>query len=157
MYEKISHDLTEDSAVLCAGRLSIREEEAPKLIVDAVEPLGEALKNMTEGEKRMASRRTGAEKPASSPDAAAARGADVKLFLRLHRPQMERLPQMLAGLEAGDVPLYLNLPEENVTLLAPRALWQQDADAARSRLILELGAQNVKIKRTDKAETERSK
>ena len=157
VYEKISHDLTEDSAVLCAGRLSIREEEAPKLIVDAVEPLGEALKNMTEGEKRMASRGTGAEKPASSPDAAAARGADVKLFLRLHRPQMERLPQMLAGLEAGDVPLYLNLPEENVTLLAPRALWQQDADAARSRLILELGAQNVKIKRTDKAETERSK
>ena len=36
-------------------------------------------------------------------------------------------------------------PDEGVTLLAPEEMWLKDAEKGRSRLMLELGADNVKI------------
>ena len=37
--ERVSTELTPDTAVILGGRLSIREEEEPKLLLDTVEPL----------------------------------------------------------------------------------------------------------------------
>ncbi|MBR0319681.1 MAG: DNA polymerase III subunit alpha, partial [Clostridia bacterium] len=45
-YEKIGHEMQQDTVVLCSGRLSVREEEAPKLIVDTIEPLKDAEKSI---------------------------------------------------------------------------------------------------------------
>ena len=39
VYERYGRAIQADEAVLVTGRLSIREEEDPKLLVDAIEPL----------------------------------------------------------------------------------------------------------------------
>ena len=167
-YEKIGNDMVQDSVVLCSGRLTVREEETPKLIVDTVEPLRDAEQSIREAltldrhprekgkrERRAAPAAAKPETPEmpSPPEATSvemdaareARESKVKLFLRLSRSRMEKLPGLLSQVEKGDVPVYLNLPEENVTLLAPRDMWPKDAETARSKLLLLLGADNVKI------------
>ena len=44
VYDRVGHLLTQDAPVLLTGRLSVREEESPKLLLDSVRPLdgGEA-------------------------------------------------------------------------------------------------------------------
>lgn len=39
MLERVSTELMPDTAVVLGGRLSVREEEDPKLLLDTVEPL----------------------------------------------------------------------------------------------------------------------
>ena len=41
VYERVSHLLNQDAPVVMTGKLSIREEEAPKLLLDRVAPLTE--------------------------------------------------------------------------------------------------------------------
>jgi DNA polymerase-3 subunit alpha len=169
-YEKIGHEMQQDTVVLCSGRLSVREEEAPKLIVDTIEPLKDAEKSILEAlemdshsrqkprkkeEKAQAEKQPEKKTPAVNEQkipasvtvssAARAKNAPVKMYLRLSRSRMEKLAQLLSGLETGDVPVYLNIPDEGVTLLAPEEMWLKDAEKGRSRLMLELGADNVKI------------
>ena len=169
-YEKIGHEMQQDTVVLLSGRLSVREEEAPKLIVDTIEPLKDAEKSILEAlemdshprqkprkkeEKAQAEKQPEEKTPAVNEQkipasvtvssAARAKNAPVKMYLRLSRSRMEKLPQLLSGLETGDVPVYLNIPDEGVTLLAPEEMWLKDAEKGRSRLMLELGADNVKI------------
>ena len=45
----------------------------------------------------------------------------------------------------GDVPVYLNLPDEGVTLLAPMSWWCNDADDAKANLLGCLPAENMKV------------
>ena len=40
VYDRVGHLLTQDAPVLLTGRLSVREEESPKLLLDSVRPLG---------------------------------------------------------------------------------------------------------------------
>ena len=40
VYDRVGHLLSQDAAVLLTGRLSVREEESPKLLLDSVRPLG---------------------------------------------------------------------------------------------------------------------
>ena len=40
VYDRVGHLLNQDAAVLLTGRLSVREEESPKLLLDSVRPLG---------------------------------------------------------------------------------------------------------------------
>ena len=39
VYDRVGHLLTQDAPVLLTGRLSVREEESPKLLLDSVRPL----------------------------------------------------------------------------------------------------------------------
>ena len=45
----------------------------------------------------------------------------------------------------GNIPVYINLPEENITLLCPRPLWVQDAQDARATLLSEIPEENIKV------------
>ena len=42
VYDRVGHLLSQDAAVLLTGRLSVREEESPKLLLDSVRPLAAA-------------------------------------------------------------------------------------------------------------------
>ncbi len=137
VYERYQGMMAADDLVVLCGKLSIREEEAPKLLVDRVIPLEEW-------------KQPAAKVPAQRPqppltDAQAAQQARRKLFIQLKRDAMDRVTTLLS-LHPGSVPVYLHLPEEKITLLAPRLSWCDGTEACIQRLSAVLGADNVKMK-----------
>ena len=152
VYERYQGMMAVDDLVVLHGRLSIREEEAPKLLVEKLIPLeawhpeesapaapmGQSTARPVPPPKRHAS-----EAPKLT-DAQAAAKAPRKLYLRLNRPQMDAASSTLS-LYPGAVPVYLHLPAEKMTLLAPRTGWCDASDGCLNRLNALLGAENVKL------------
>ncbi len=104
VYERVSHLLIEDTAVLMTGKLSVREEESPKLLLDSVVPLRGAL-----------------SQPAPAP-ARAVRTEGRKLYLKLTAPQREGVLDILRQ-TPGDIRVMLYMQDEGKTYLAPREYW----------------------------------
>ena len=128
IYERYGRALAPDQAVLVTGRLSVRDDEDTKLLADVVEPLGESI-----------------PKPVDMrTDAQIAKDAKTKLYLRMRRDQMPRIQAMLAK-TPGSVPVYINLPEEGITLLCPRNLWVKDANLTKTSLLFDLDEQDMKV------------
>ena len=114
IYEKYQPLLQEDAAVVISGKISVREEEAPKLLAERVTRMEEWAAQPRRRSRTPARRRT-----APKTDAQLAARAEKKLFLRLERKDMDRASALLA-LEAGDIPVYLHIPSEKITLLCPK-------------------------------------
>lgn len=152
VYERYQGMMAVDDLVVLHGRLSIREEEAPKLLVEKLIPLeawhpeesapavpmGQSTARPVPPPKRHAS-----EAPKLT-DAQAAAKAPRKLYLRLNRLQMDAASSALS-LYPGSVPVYLHLPAEKMTLLAPKTGWCDASDGCLNRLNALLGAENVKL------------
>lgn len=152
VYERYQGMMAVDDLVVLHGRLSIREEEAPKLLVEKLIPLeawhpeesapaapmGKSTARPVPPPKRHTS-----EAPKLT-DAQAAAKAPRKLYLRLNRPQMDAASSALS-LYPGSVPVYLHLPAEKMTLLAPKTGWCDASDGCLNRLNALLGAENVKL------------
>lgn len=152
VYERYQGMMAVDDLVVLHGRLSIREEEAPKLLVEKLIPLeawhpeesapaapmGQSTARPVPPPKRHTS-----EAPKLT-DAQAAAKAPRKLYLRLNRPQMDAAASALS-LYPGSVPVYLHLPAEKMTLLAPKTGWCDASDGCLNRLNALLGAENVKL------------
>ena len=152
VYERYQGMMAVDDLVVLHGRLSIREEEAPKLLVEKLIPLeawhpeesahaapmGPSTARPVPPPKRHAS------EPPKLTDAQAAAKAPRKLYLRLNRPQMDAASSTLS-LYPGSVPVYLHLPAEKMTLLAPKTGWCDASDGCLNRLNALLGAENVKL------------
>ena len=132
VFERYGRDIPSDMPALITGKLSVREEEEPKLLVDTIEPLM----------RDTLAPKTVPEEPPSL--ASLARQSPVKLYLRMRREQM---PDFEAAIRKcpGDIPVFLNLPEEDITLLAPRELWCGDAQDARANLIQIFPDEHVKV------------
>ena len=152
VYERYQGMMAVDDLVVLHGRLSIREEEAPKLLVEKLIPL-EAWH--PEESAPAAPMGPNTARPVPPPkrhtseapkltDAQAAAKAPRKLYLRLNRPQMDAASSVLS-LYPGSVPVYLHLPAEKMTLLAPKAGWCDASDGCLNRLNALLGAENVKL------------
>ena len=152
VYERYQGMMAVDDLVVLHGRLSIREEEAPKLLVEKLIPL-EAWH--PEESAPAASMGQSTARPVPPPkrhtpeapkltDAKAAAKAPRKLYLRLNRPQMDAASSTLS-LYPGSVPVYLHLPAEKMTLLAPKTGWCDASDGCLNRLNALLGAENVKL------------
>lgn len=152
VYERYQGMMAVDDLVVLHGRLSIREEEAPKLLVEKLIPL-EAWH--PEESAPAAPMGPNTARPVPPPkrhtseapkltDAQAAAKAPRKLYLRLNRPQMDAASSVLS-LYPGSVPVYLHLPAEKMTLLAPKTGWCDASDGCLNRLNALLGAENVKL------------
>ena len=128
IYERYGRSLAADQAVLVTGRLSVRDDEDTKLLADMVEPLGEAIPKPVE----------------TRTDAQVAKEAKTKLYLRMSREQMPHIQTMLLQ-SPGNVPVYINLPEEGITLLCPRQLWVKDANLTKTSLLFDLDEQDMKV------------
>ena len=111
--------LQQDQPVILSGRLSVREEEAPRVVVDAAEPL---IKRK--------------EKPAAS--------AAGKLFIRLPGARRQEAEKLL-GRYPGRVPVYLNDTTLNKTFRAPETLWVTAGRELLSELESRFGSDNVKL------------
>ena len=152
VYERYQGMMAVDDLVVLHGRLSIREEEAPKLLVEKLIPLEawhpeESAPAATMGQSTACPvpppKRHTSEAPKLT-DAQAAAKAPRKLYLRLNRPQMDAASSTLS-LYPGSVPVYLHLPAEKMTLLAPKTGWCDASDGCLNRLNALLGAENVKL------------
>ena len=130
VYERCSRSLRQDEAVLVTGRLSLQEDEPAKLIVDQVEPLAAPQPQDT---------RT---------DAQRARDAKTKIYLRMNREQMAKMQALLPPCY-GPIPLYINLPAEGITLLAPRKIWAEEPETALETLKTMLPQEDIKVVRKE--------
>jgi len=137
VYEKYQTLLREDAAVVISGKISVREEEAPKL-------LAERVSRMEEWTRQPKEERTFSGGPKLT-DAQLASKAEKKLFLRLERRDMDRISAILA-LEAGEIPVYMHIPAEKMTLLCPKSSWCNGSESCLLRLQEALGAENVVLR-----------
>lgn len=145
VYDLYQAMLTVDATVVLTGKLSIREEEAPKLLVDSVTKLTE-WQGVQSVRPRTAYTPARHQTPRVQPvtDAQLAKSAAQKLYLQLSRRQMDGALAALA-LHPGSVPVYLHIPEEKITLLAPKLNWCDATEACLNRMTQQLGKENVKL------------
>ena len=136
VFERYQALIREDEAVVISGRISIREDEAPKLLAERIMRLEDF-----HGTPKQPAR----EKSGGAADAKAAEQAKAKLFLRLERKDMDRVQAMLS-LDSGDIPVYMHIPAEKMTLLCPGSCWSSGSETALRRLRDALGAENVVLK-----------
>ncbi|MBQ7455019.1 MAG: hypothetical protein IJS53_01135, partial [Clostridia bacterium] len=136
VFERQHALLQQDAAVLLTGRLSVREEEDTKLLVDTVEPLTPVAARKAPPQPE--------PEAAPLPDPERAKRSPVKLYVRMTRGQMEKVRALLLT-HPGDVPVYINLPEEGVTLLTPAEWWCDDAAATRDTLLCLLRPDDVRV------------
>ena len=104
VYERVSAALIEDSAVRMTGRLSVRDEESPKLLLDQVAPLGEKIP----------------EKPrleGAAPRRAKASG-EKKLYLKVPEAKRDAVLKVLKD-TPGRIPVVLYMIEEKKAYQAP--------------------------------------
>ena len=138
VFERYQTMMAVDDLVVLCGKLSIREEESPKLLVDRVVPLEEW--NAPREEKP---RHRAPEAPQLTDEQAAAQSSR-KLYLRLSRDELDRAMTILS-LYPGSVPVYMHIPEEKVTLLAPRLRWCDAGRDCVQRLTDLYGMDNVRF------------
>ena len=127
IFERYNKLLELDMPVLLTGHLSVREEEDTKLLVDVVEPLVQLPPP---------------EEPMS--DIERAKRSPVKLYLRMQRSQMDEVKEVLQR-QPGKVPVYMNFPDEGITLLAPRDWWCEDAENMLATLMTTLPEKDMKV------------
>ena len=127
IFERYNKLLELDMPVLLTGQLSVREEEDTKLLVDVVEPLVQLPPP---------------EEPMS--DIERAKRSPVKLYLRMQRSQMDEVKEVLQR-QPGKVPVYMNFPDEGITLLAPRDWWCEDAEDMLATLMTTLPEKDMKV------------
>lgn len=127
IFERYNKLLELDMPVLLTGHLSVREEEDTKLLVDVVEPLVQLPPP---------------EEPMS--DIERAKRSPVKLYLRMQRSQMDEVKDVLQR-QPGKVPVYMNFPDEGITLLAPRDWWCEDAEDMLATLMTTLPEKDMKV------------
>ena len=58
---------------------------------------------------------------------------------------MDRISAILA-LEAGEIPVYMHIPAEKMTLLCPKSSWCNGSESCLLRLQEALGAENVVLR-----------
>ena len=108
-YERVSAMLVPETAVLMQGRLSVREDEAPKLLLESVQPLKGA-------------------KPLPAPERAPRRerrsapSGPRRLYLKLTAAQRDDVLQILRQTPGG-ICVMLYMADEKKTYQAPREYW----------------------------------
>lgn len=142
VFERYQSILREDEAVVITGKISIREEEAPKLLADRIATMEEWRKEQKDAAAPGQNAGLNAMK---TTDAQRAAVSEKKVFLRLDRRRMDQVTALLS-LHQGMVPVYMHLPTEKITLLAPENCWCDGTEACLSRLQEALGAENVVIR-----------
>jgi len=129
-WEKISQELAPDLPVVLSGRLSVREDDGVKLIVEEVRPL------INEGQSEFAD----LVDPPPAPDE-----PPPKLYLRVPtRRKMNEALNMLAA-QRGGSPVYFRVEDEHITLLAPASYCCRADSELMQTLRGSLGNDNVRL------------
>jgi DNA polymerase-3 subunit alpha len=132
VYEAVGGDLHPESAVLMAGKLSVREEEAPKLLLDRVVPLKELEAIRPEEYSRENGGTNRRYSPSEYADGASRQRVlretpagdekSGKLYLKLTADTREEVLRILCR-TPGDICVMLHMADEKKTYQAPREYW----------------------------------
>ena len=139
-----SHLLNEDDILWISGRVSIREDEPPKLIAEDIEPIEAALKKGAAGLKR------NFEKDGAASGARGAKGAPAakRLYIKLPaktRENLIKVEESLAPYQGGtEVRLFFEDTRKQAAV--PRRLWFNGAPSAVEDLKSIFGEDNVRMK-----------
>ena len=132
--ERVSTELTPDTAVILGGRLSIREEEEPKLILDTVEPL------YTDAELEQMEAQ-GTILPASKQVL-----PGNTLYLRIPSDSAISMITPVLQRSPGAVTVVLYIESTGAKLRAPQSLFVSPTQELIHNLSDMLGAKNVVLK-----------
>ncbi|MFR3407883.1 MAG: OB-fold nucleic acid binding domain-containing protein [Christensenellales bacterium] len=132
--ERVSTELIPDTAVVLGGRLSIREEEDPKLLLDTVEPL------YTDAELSQMS-----DNGALSPAVKQLLPGNT-LYLRLPSDSAIGMIQPVLQHFSGPKPVILYIESTGAKLRAPKNLFISPTQELIDTLSDMLGAKNVVLK-----------
>ncbi|MBQ6594134.1 MAG: DNA polymerase III subunit alpha [Clostridia bacterium] len=134
VYERLGQSLVAETPVLASGRLSVNEDEAPRLLLDRLAPLrrnGEAAPPESGADPR-----PGPEAPRPV--------RERKLYLRLRQDQREQAERILSE-TPGDISVRFYMVETGKTYIAPPSLWVSEAYDFYALAAL-LGADSVVLK-----------
>ncbi|MDR3051659.1 MAG: DNA polymerase III subunit alpha [Oscillospiraceae bacterium] len=127
VYERYMSLLDVDALLMLRGRLSLREEETPKLLLESAAPLGSAP-------------RLGSDQPTRED----APPPPARLYLKLPGRQAIADVSPLLKQSPGSVPVLFYITDEAVTLQAPRRLWVRPEPPLLLALTEHLGQDAVK-------------
>ncbi len=133
VWEQLSGVIAEERVLIFSGKLSVQEERPTSLIVDSARELTPDKQTKKEEKPE-----TKAEEPLLAKD------APVKLYLQVAREQMPACERLLKR-QTGNIPVFLHIKEENLTLLAPRDWWVKEALDARADLLTVLPSNQIKV------------
>ena len=148
--ERVSPDLTPDTAVIAVGRISIREDEEPKLLLDTVEPLptdaeikaDPSLLSMTQHTD--APQRADMKQRPGTPQDAPLPGKT--LYLRLPSDSAIQMVQPVLRRHSGETGVVLYIESTGNKLRAPKELCVRPTRVLLGELSDMLGSKNVVLK-----------
>ncbi len=159
--EKLSTELVPDTAVIFSGRLSIREDDDPKLLLDAVEPLptNEHAEQMLKSgmlrfdpndyapdrTRRQSARSAAPRQAPNAPPVDEVVKCD-KVWLRLPTDTAIELVTPVLARHRGQTPVVLYIEKTGVKLRAPESLCVTPTKSLAAELSDMLGGKNVVLK-----------
>jgi len=143
VYERVSAQLVEDAPVVMSGKLSIREEEAPKLLLDRVAPLSD-IDALDAQPRWRGNPAMGGDRAAESQQPRRPARAARRLYLKLTAETREPVLKILSE-TPGSICVMLYMADEKKTYQAPREYWVDEGYdfGALANLI---GADNIVLK-----------
>ena len=152
VYERVSHQLQQDAPVVMSGKLSIREEEAPKLLLDRIVPLADMEKIRLDsypGENTGTFRAREASVNGQDISADGAHGSTPakparKLYLKLSAEKREEVLRILRTTPGG-ICVMMHMADEKKTYQAPGEYWVSEG-YDRGALTALLGEGSVVLK-----------
>jgi len=148
VYAAHSHRLTAGEPVFLRGRVSLKEEEAAKLILEDAMTLEERAQGpMPErpaysGQGGARRRRDPAEEVAAAPPPSARAGVYLHVA-SMSAPVVDRVRLLLQIFEGG-CPVYFQADDTGKLLRAPRTIWCDPNPVLLRELGVTLGSENVK-------------
>ncbi len=148
VYERVASLLVQDTPVLMTGRLSIREEEEPKLLLERVAPLKDMDELDLEAKGKtqipVMPENGGALREPISSFERRKKSAHRKLYLKLTSEQRKDVLRVLSE-TPGAIRVMLYMADEQKTYQAPPEYWVGE-DYDFGALANLLGAENVILK-----------
>jgi DNA polymerase-3 subunit alpha len=147
VYDQYLTTLTVDAMLMLHGKLSVREDEAPKLLLDSAVPLGEAGSGRDAQPQRRPQPQPPSQ-PATEPEPVLFERAvpTEKLCLKLPaKADLDAITPLLQAMPGG-VPVLVRIAESGEGLQVPRELWVTPSPALMSALAGRLGEDCVRLR-----------
>ena len=135
VYDRAKKFLSEDAPIVISGKLSYKEEEEPKIICDAIEPLEHGMKS----EKIQ-------PKPYTYEKQAGEGMQKLYLKFELGKDYLLSCTKEILANAKGDTPVFIFMEEKNLKALAEKSLWTNADDDTILQLKNLLGEKNVVLK-----------
>ena len=129
--------LQENAVIVVQGRVSYKEDEGTRLLVEGVRPIDGYDPDRTFGENRAAA--------AGEQRRASARVTALWLLVpSMQSEQMHRIENLLQNIFDGTTPVYFKFEDSGQRMRAPQSMWANDHPLLRAELERILGKDHVK-------------